>query len=286
MKIDFHVHTNASDGLLSPASVFSRAKSLGLDGLAITDHDTVAALQEASNVAKSLDMFFIPGFELSCEEYNSAVHILAYGVDASNKELNEYFEKYREGKKNRLYGILSKLEKLDIFLTVENLNMQSLDNVSMVHIARAMLEKGYVKSIEEAFNRYLAERKPAYVDYKKPTATEGIEFIRSINAIPVLAHPGLIKLSKEKLSKAILGWKKAGLAGIEAFHPAHSLSENEMFNIIAKTNNMLVSAGSDFHDFPNTSAKHADLGKMLPLWVHSKQDTDTLMQFIAWEALA
>ncbi len=286
MKIDFHVHTNSSDGLLSPFAVFSRAKSLGLDGLAITDHDTVAALEESSRIAKSLDMFFIPGLELSCREYNSIVHILAFGVNPEDKKLVDFLKKYREGKKNRLYGILSKLGQLSMPVALEDLNINSLDNVNRVHIARAMVRKGYVKSSDEAFNKYLNEGKPAYVNYKKPSATEGIEFIKSIKALPVLAHPGLIKLPKDRLAQVILSWKKAGLEGIEAFHPAHSLSENELFNIIAKKNDMLVSAGSDFHDFPNTSKKHADLGQMLTLWVHSKQDTDTLLQFIKEETLA
>ncbi|MDO5023054.1 MAG: PHP domain-containing protein [Eubacteriales bacterium] len=286
MKIDFHVHTNASDGLFSPAETVLRAKARGLDGLAITDHDTVSGLFEAERSAKQLDMVFIPGLELSCSESESTVHILAFGVDTNNKKLAAFLEKYREGKKNRLYDILSNLNKLNMPLTFKDIEIPSLDNVNRVHVARAMVKKGYVEAPDEAFSKYLAKGKPAYVGYIKPTVSEGIEFINSINALPVLAHPGLIKLPKEKLLELISTWKHKGLAGIEAFHPAHSLSENEFWNIIAKKNNMLVSGGSDFHDFPNTSKKHSDLGHMLNLWVNSKQDTDTLLQFINEGAFA
>lgn len=283
MRVDFHVHTSASDGMLEPASVFSMAKGLKLDGLAITDHDTISAVAASKKIAKELDMLCISGLELSCNEDGTSIHVLAYGLDYNNRKLLSYLAHYRKGKLLRLNNILNKLSVLGLPITVEELGVD-VENPNRVHIARVMVRKNYVKSNRQAFNEYLGKGEKAYFSYEKPSASDGIKFLNEIGAVTVIAHPSLIKLPREEIISNIVKWKALGLDGIEAYHPSHSYSDNAFWYSIARSNGLLVTGGSDFHCNLTKSENHGFLGQMLPKWVTAKQDTDTILQFIKEEA--
>lgn len=283
MRVDFHIHTSASDGTLEPASIFSMAKGLNLDGLAITDHDTVGAVAASKKIAKELDMLCISGLELSCNENGTSIHVLAYGVDYNSQKLLSYLSHYRNGKLLRLNNILNKLSILGLPITADELGAD-IKNPNRVHIAKVMVRKNYVKNKRQAFNEYLGEGKKAYSTYEKPSASDGIKFLSEIGAITVIAHPGLIKLPREEIITQITKWKTLGLGGIEAYHPSHSCSENTFWHSVARSNGLLVTGGSDFHCNITTSENHGYLGQMLPMWPSAKQDTDTILQFIKEEA--
>ena len=245
MKFDLHVHTNYSDGKFTPSKVIDLAVKRNLNGIAITDHDTVLALDEAMEYSKKYKNFkLIPGIELGCIYKDEEVHILGYFIDYKSKELLKATKELRKDRVERGKKIISKLRDLNLEIT-EN-EVQSLskeDFIGRVHIARVLLNKHYVSSISDAFEKYLNKGLPAYVLRKTFTIKESINLINSANGIAVLAHPGLLK-EKEKIIDHCI---KNGIQGIECIHSKHSMIDNQLFENIARKANLLITAGSDFH---------------------------------------
>ncbi|NLN15632.1 MAG: PHP domain-containing protein [Tissierellia bacterium] len=244
MKYDLHVHTYYSDGLLSPKEVVDEAIKRGLDGIAITDHDTVLGLDEAINYTKEFENFnVIPGIELSCIYEGDEVHLLGYFIDYKDERILEVTKKLMDHRKLRGTRIVEKLRDLNIFLDIEKIKSKSdTDFIGRVAIARQMIEQGYVSSIQEAFDRYLNPGMPAYVERYKISVKDAINLIKEVKGIPVLAHPGLLKDDR-----IIYYCIDKGIEGMECIHSKYSLNDIRRLKAIAKKHNLIITAGSDCH---------------------------------------
>lgn len=255
--LDMHTHTTASDGILSPRELVNYAIEKGLSGLAITDHDTVGGLEEAINYANRYEEFLIiPGIELSTELFDEEVHILGYNIDYKAIELLNILKKIQNQRLNRGKRIIKKLQSLGISISYEELlNTFQEGVVGRPHIARIMVNKGYVKTVEEAFDKYLNKGCPAYVARYKLKPYEAIDLIRKVKGLAVLAHPGLIK--RKGIINDIISY---GIDGIEVYHPEHDEGVSKELLSMAQAQGMIITAGSDFHSPPITDSRHGDLG--------------------------
>lgn len=245
MKFDLHVHTNHSDGRLSPSKMVDLAVEKGLDGIAITDHDTTTGINEAivqSNIYSGFHV--IPGIEFSSQYKDESVHILGYFIDYKNDSINDITKTLKINRIQRTKKIINKLNNLNLNISLEDVKVfADEDFIGRPHIARALINKGYVYTIQEAFDRYLKRGKPAYVSREGLSIEESIDLIKSNKGIAVLAHPGLLKDRNIIIDYCI----SLGIDGIECIHSKHSKADVEVFFNIVKNNNLIATGGSDCH---------------------------------------
>ncbi len=242
-KADLHIHTYYSDGLLSPQQVIEYVKDKNLKTISITDHDAVAGVQEAIDLADR-EVEVIPGVELSTIYHEIDVHILGYYCDYQNSELIRYLTDLKCFRENRVRQMIEKLAKFGIKLEynyVCNIAQQK-GVLGRPHIATAMKEKGYVSTIDEAFYRFIGYHAPCYVPKKEIEPQEAIRIIKQFGGVPVLAHPGVYG-SEEIIPLSI----RSGIEGIEVWHPEHSRTCWERLLQIARENKLLITGGSDCH---------------------------------------
>jgi predicted metal-dependent phosphoesterase TrpH len=248
---DLHAHTIYSDGSLTPFELINKAKNLGIEYLAITDHDTIEAINQAIEIGNDLGVKIIPGLEVSTEYYNKELHILGYFIDINNDSLQNYLAKFREERKKRAKRIIVKLRKLGFNLSIDDvLEVSNGDSIARTHIAEAMVNKNIVSSYFEAFGKFIGDSGPAYEKKIHLSPKDVIELINQSCGLSFLAHPNTMP---EKSIQALI---KSGLDGIEVVHPSHDASKVEYFRKIASTHYLLESGGSDFHgglrnDFKN-----------------------------------
>ena len=246
-RIDLHVHSNKSDGSLTPTELVRHARQAGLEVIALTDHDTTAGLGEALAEGKKQGLEVIPGIELSMEMKGGTFHLLGFGIKET-KELHGALHRFIEGRFVRNRKILEKLSKLDMPIDHEELEaMVPGVTPGRPHIARLMLEKGYVDSYLEAFDKYLKKGAPAYQDRFRMNDREGISLIKDAGGIPVVAHPFSMKLEAGQLEEYVTTLKDHGLMGIEAYYTKHTEEQQNQYLKIAKKHGLLVTGGSDFH---------------------------------------
>ena len=255
--IDMHTHTTASDGVYTPRQLIKYGISKGLQGIAITDHDTVDGIDEGLNaVINKKDFIVIPGIELSTEYMGKEVHILGYSINYKCENLLSTLSFLQKKRENRVIEVIAKLQKLQINITYDELIKRfGSSSVGRPHVAELLITKGYVDTIEEAFNKYLKKGCVAYVDRYKITPFEGINLIKQAGGVAVIAHPKLIK--NDKIVTDII---KKGIDGIEVYHPEHNTNDQKKFLQIAKEYNLIITAGSDFHRPPTSKDSHDDLG--------------------------
>lgn len=246
--IDLHVHSNYSDGTFSPKELIEYALKKELYAIALTDHDTVMGIKEAKEACEGKNIKLIPGVELSTEYNGKDIHMLGLFIDYTNKEMLDSLEHFNTLRQNRNIKMCELLfnEGIDI-------SMSKLDDafkgavLTRAHFARYMLDNGYVKSMDEAFEKYLKEGCPCYVPKVKISPYQAINLIKQANGIPIIAHPMLYHFSYEALEELICNFKEAGLEGIEAIYTLHSPAEEEYLISLAKKYNLFISGGSDFH---------------------------------------
>lgn len=256
--IDLHTHTTASDGTLSPSELVSQAYSLGLRAVAITDHDTMEGVEEALEQARKIEIEVIPGVEISVD-FAKEMHILGYFPDPYAPLMERTLEDLRQYRMERNPQIVAKLNSLGFDITLEEIKQIAGGSiVGRPHIAKVLLDKGYVESIKEAFAEYLALGKPAYVKKEKLTPEAAIEAIAASGGLPVLAHPKYLEMTEEELDGLVCRLVKAGLKGIEVYYSTHSLEETEQYWGLAKKYQLLLTGGSDFH---GSSKSEISLGK-------------------------
>ena len=242
--IDLHTHTTASDGVLSPSELVVLSVKSGVRLLAVTDHDTISGIEEAEIAAGDYRLDFIPGVELSTTIAGNEVHILGYFIDHKNPGLNEKLEALQKNRESRVDKILEKLEKFNLNPGFENVRKFSSGNSpGRPHIARAMIEAGFVKDIKEAFDTYLKKGSPCYVPRKKFTPEDSVSLIKEAGGLPVLAHPGLLE-NFELVFNYLL---KSGIQGIECYYPEHSPEKTDYFVKLAQEKGLVVTGGSDYH---------------------------------------
>lgn len=243
MKFDLHLHTTASDGKYTPAQLVEWCAKLGLKVIAITDHDSVDGVAPALEAARPYpDLRVIPGVELSTDVAHGEVHILGYFVDYRAESFTGRLERLRLSRVYRAQKMVAKLEALGMPLSWERvLQIAGAGSIGRPHIAEAMLERGYVPSVREAFVKYIGREGPAYVEREKMTPTEAVQFLRESNGLPVLAHPG--ELDERLLNELVA----AGLAGIEAYYNGYTPEIRQRLKVLAKRHKLATTGGSDFH---------------------------------------
>lgn len=245
-KVDLHIHTTASDGKLSPAEVVRRAAGKGLEFISLTDHDSGGGIKPALvEKQKFPDLSVIPGIELSTGE-EQEIHILGYFIDIDHQNLRDKLEFLRKSRAEKGKRMVYKLANLGLELAWNRvLTLAQGGSIGRPHIAQAMLEKGYISSIEEAFDKYIGEDGPAYVKRERLTPTEAVNLIVEAGGLPVIAHPAEI----QALESLILELKKSGLLGLEAYYLNYSEKTMEWICGLAQKHGLLVTGGSDFHEF-------------------------------------
>ena len=243
---DLHTHSFCSDGLRTPVQAVEEAQEAGIQAVSLTDHDTVEGIEEALETGQRLGVDVVAGTELSAHVSTREVHILAYCIDWKHDLLNQHLHLLRQRRHNRGAAIVERLNDMGIDLTLEEVLGQATSGlVGRPHIAAAMVNRGVVKSKEEAFNRFLGDRGPAVVAKPYTAAEDVIELIHLAGGVAVLAHPGA------STSEALVRQLKAvGLDGLEVFHPAHQPHQIEYYTGLAEQLDLLQSGGSDSHGGP------------------------------------
>lgn len=278
IKLDLHTHSVSSDGLLTPDDLFALAARCGVDGLALTDHDTMDGIPAARRAAQQRQMLLLPGVEISTAHQGASIHILGYGVKENDPVLSEFLERFRLKKFERAESILQKLSALGMPLTTKDIPAESFENLGRAHIARAMVQKGYVDNVQRAFDLYLFSGKPAYVPKAKAETGEAIKVLAQCGAVAVLAHPEQILLQRDVLLSAVKEWVNMGLMGIEVYHPSHHQEQCAFWDDFARQHRLLVTGGSDFHEEPPKSSQHDRIGSSLKRWPGYEDDIAALLK--------
>lgn len=245
MAVDLHIHTNASDGSLSPEKVVEIAVRLGLSAISITDHDTVDSIARASEAAIPHELVVVPGIELSTIFEQTTPHILLYFVHPGQPELQDLIVRRRRERRRRLLAILDRLRALDIVISLEELLAIAPDTdapLGRFHIACAMLERGLVQSIPQAFEIYLGDARPAYLPITGLEVEEVVELTRRLGAVSSLAHPGpsIDDRGIERLAAL-------GVDGIEVISSKHSPGQRRHYLALARRLGLVITGGSDCH---------------------------------------
>jgi predicted metal-dependent phosphoesterase TrpH len=247
-RIDLHLHTTHSDGSFSTGEVMAFAKQVGLTALAITDHDIVDGIPEATALGKELGIEVVPGVEISSRLGESELHILGYFLNWTDPLLAQRLSTLRDSRHLRNPKIVQRLNELGIPITYEEVRaLAGTESVGRPHIARLLMEKKFVTSAKEAFDRYLANGRPAFIDRELPEPAEAVRWIREAGGVPVLAHPTWVRTSADGLRVLVRELKTAGLGGIEVHYSTHTPSQTTEYLDLAKQCDLLVTGGSDFH---------------------------------------
>ncbi len=249
MRADLHTHSDRSDGTDSPADLVARAERLGVDVLALTDHDTTAGWDDALAAGRGLGVGIIPGLEISCRLDGAGVHLLAYLVDPSFAPLRAELTRVLDGRKSRLPSTIERLRLLGIDISVDDVHRVAgpADALGRPHVADALVAKGVCGDRDDAFDRLLSPGRPGYVDRYAADLGEMITLVRAAGGVSVVAHPWA-RMSRRVLTGAALAdLTDAGLAGIEVDHPDHDPDTRRQLGAIATALDLLVTGSSDHH---------------------------------------
>jgi hypothetical protein len=253
VKIDLHIHSTFSDGTLSPSEILNMARRLNLRAISITDHDTIDGAKEALAIGIPPSLEFLTGVEISVNpppafSCSGSFHILGYGINLDDPPLNHTLVRLQEARKNRNPRIIELLNRMGFDLTLDEIRKGSGEcQLGRPHIAKHMVKKGFVQSVSEAFDNYLATDQPAYVDKYRVDCDKAIDVILNAGGIPVLAHPVLLNINDDALEKLILCLKEMGLRGIEAYYPEQPPDLIARYTQIADRHGLLITGGTDFH---------------------------------------
>jgi len=257
VRADLHVHTTASDGTFSPTEVVEHAINIGLDVIAITDHDSVEGCGSALAAAAERDIRVIPGVELSCSVDGRDVHTLGYFIRFRDPVFIEHLLRLRRDRLERAFEMVEILKEDGYAITLEAvLQLAGGGSLGRSHIARALVDSGHVNSVQDAFDNLIGREGPYFVGKKLSSPEQAIEIIRDAGGIAVLAHPGI-----SGISDLIPELARDGLAGIEAFHGEHTAEQKSHFYEMANELGLLATGGSDFHstDGPGPGLGNIDI---------------------------
>ena len=254
--IDLHSHTNISDGELTPEELVQLALKRNLSALAITDHDQVKAIPPAREVANGTDLEIISGVEVSSSKDGNTLHILGLFVDENHAGLVKYLEDLRKRRISRAEKMVERLGRSNINITLDEiLTVAKGGTVGRPHVAKVLIQKGFVRSTTEAFDRYLASGRPGFVPYEKAAPQPAIDMIHAAGGLSFLAHPGLVR-NQDLIHEVV----DMGIDGLEVIHPDHSKGYVKRYREMCEELDLLMSGGSDYHG-PHAERK-GDLGKM------------------------
>lgn len=245
--IDLHTHSTASDGSMTPRELVRYAAKKGLSAIAITDHDTVEGLSDAIDEAGKIGIEVIPGLEIGVD-FMPEMHILGYFINGNYSSIEEILVRLIENRDQRNPKIIKKLNKMGFNITMEEVEEAANGLVvGRPHIAQVLMNKGYIKNVSEAFDKYLGSGKPAYYKKDRLTPEEGINEIIKAGGIPMLAHPIYLGLNLSQLDELLGTLVSIGLKGIEAYYTGNTKDDTGNLLRLAIKHNLLVTGGSDFH---------------------------------------
>lgn len=245
--IDLHTHSTYSDGSLTPSELVRHAKENGLCAIALSDHDNIGGVAEAIEEGKKIGIEVVPAIELSAES-DTETHILGYYIDINNKELNEKLEYVRKVRREREEEICEKLRNLGFNVTMEEAEeIAGSELICRAHFARIMVRKGYVNSVKEAFELYLANGRPAYSGRQAMTDEEAVKLINNSGGAAFAAHLHLTRKSNDELERFLIRLKNKGLCGIEGYYTDYTPKMQEEYQALAKKLGLAVSGGTDYH---------------------------------------
>ncbi len=262
-RADLHCHTTCSDGTVKPQDIIQLAHDIGLQGLSITDHDTISAYPEAAPLAQAKNLSLISGLELSAIHQHTSVHILAYSFPLSSPIIEEFCHRHHQRREQRNQAILHLLAKHHMPLSVEDLSQEAFScpkhSIGRPHIAMAMVKKGYVNSIQEAFYKYIGEGKLCYEPGAIFSVEETLDIIHQAKGLAIIAHPHLIE--KVGILRDLL---EMNFDGIEGYYARFPRTATERWIKIGERKGWIITGGSDFH---------GDIKPTLPLgssWVNAE----------------
>ena len=270
MKPDLHMHTTASDGVLSPRELVDFAASRGVTIMAITDHDTFDGADSLRGVNTPIPV--ITGVELSLKDMKG-LHLLGYGLTEA-PELRRVVRELAQKRLTRAACITENLVRMGFQLDYNVIREKCGGTVGRLHIARAMVEKGYVRNTEAAFDRYIGEGKEAYVPNESLTMAEALPLLRRNGFVPVLAHPAELEQKDEATRMLIEAWQKQGLMGVEVYHPSWQKRGYPRLDAMIRRMGLLVTGGSDYHCDDN---RHGQPGSTCDAWSRADEDVSALL---------
>jgi 3',5'-nucleoside bisphosphate phosphatase len=259
-KADLHTHTTASDGLHSPSEVVRKAKLAGLSAVAITDHDTVSGIAEANEEGRQIGITVVPGVELSTAADGVDIHVLAYYTNNEDELWLKRLAGIAGAREQRNSMILDKLQKLGFGITMEDVRAAAAGNgkggsIGRPHFAEALIRKGVVSSMNEAFERFLGSGADAYAQVPRVHPLEALDWIREAGGISVIAHPGLY--GRDDLVEELVN---GGAMGIETIHSDHDETEERRYGMLAERFGLIATGGSDFHGERVGKSYHGAIG--------------------------
>ena len=266
MKIDLHMHTTASDGTDTPSEVVRLAFRQGFETIAVTDHDSMEGVEEARREGAKCGLAVIPGVEISAMG-EKEVHVLGYGMESTG-EFEEMLSHMRRQRDERMIRMVKKLNAMGVSITLEQAVQDATGAVGRAHLARALVRRGSARDIRDAFNRFLAPGRPAYVPREKLSVEDAIRMIRSVGGVPVIAHPGQERSEGYWSIERLRPWVQAGLLGLECYHPSHSQQQCDELLGLCRRLGLLVTGGSDYHG----KVKQVRLGEALERWTTRDED--------------
>lgn len=241
---DLHIHSYYSDGALSPEELVRKSEQAGLSAISITDHDTVEGLGEAIESAESSSIEMITGVEFNIREEGKDIHLLGYLFDYRDRKLVDLLSSLKEARKSRAESIIRKLVGAGIKIDIEEVRLLSdRGTVGRLHIARVLLERGYVTDIQEGFSRYIGEGRPAFVPRIILKAADMVSLVRNAGGVAVWAHPGALIRNRDLVKTLV----DSGISGIEALHPNHNADIVEKIRSVAREKGLVTTGGSDYH---------------------------------------
>lgn len=246
--IDLHIHSTCSDGTFTPEQIVKKVIDKKLYGFSLTDHDTVDGISQILAMNLPTDLKFIPGIEISCDALHREIHILGYGIDCENKELNSTLDELRNKRLKRNLDMIELFQKDGYPVTLEKLLHGDPDTViTRAHFARVLIEEDVCNSTDQAFSKYLGEKCKYYIPKPFFDPKDCLKLILDAGGIPILAHPFLYKFSNHDTKQLICDLKETGLAGIEIYHSSHHAGQITKLRQWQKEYDLLASGGSDFH---------------------------------------
>ncbi len=245
--IDLHTHSLKSDGSMTPAEVVREAKKAGLAAIALTDHDTVDGISEAVSEGEKIGVEVIPAIEFSVLS-ETETHILGFYIDIENPELKKTLAEVVDLRLERNRVTCRRLNELGFDITLDEVRAIAPNNfIGRAHFARVLLDKGYIKSVKEGFDKYMSVGKYAYCEKQRLSARDAIELIKKCGGLSFLAHPHLTKLPDDELMKFLIELKGYGLCGLEGYYTDYTPEMQEKYQGMARTSGLAISGGTDFH---------------------------------------
>jgi len=242
--VDLHTHTTASDGTYSPTELVAEAAQRGVRVLAVTDHDSTEGLPEAMRASEAhRPLEIIPGIEINCDVEGAEIHVLGYLMDWQAEWFQDFCREQRRQRRERVHRMVERLSALGMPVEADEVfAVVNEGSAGRPHVAQVMVARGYVKTVREAFDKYLGSGRPAHVPRKKLAPADAVRLIRRAGGVPVLAHPGLA--NRDELIPGLIA---AGLMGIECYYSEHSAAQRGSYVEMCRDHDLVATGGSDFH---------------------------------------